>query len=69
MATSEPDYSKYVLEKIAKIGGVVEAYRTFGVYDIVAVVNAEKMEKLKGTVINIRTVKHVVSTLTLTVVK
>ena len=69
MGTSVPVQSEYVLGKIVGVEGVVEAYRTFGVYDIVAVVNAETIEELKGTVTHIRTVKHVVSTLTLMVVK
>jgi len=48
-----------------EIEGVEEAYRLFGVYDIVAVVKAETTEELKGIILRIRTVKHVLSTLTL----
>ena len=69
MANSEPDQSEWVLEKIGAVKGVEEAYRTFGVYDIVAVVKAETTEELKGIILNIRKVKHVLSTLTLMVVK
>ena len=67
MINSEPIQSKQVLERIGEVEGVEEAYRTFGVYDIVAVVKAETIEKIKGINLNIRTVKHVVSTLTLIV--
>ena len=67
MVNSVPIQSERVLENIAEIAGVEEAYRTFGVYDIVAVVKAETIEKIKGINLNIRTVKHVVSTLTLIV--
>ena len=69
MATSVPDQSEWVLEKIADVEGVVEVYRTFGLYDIVMVVKAETIEELKGIILNIRTVKHVLSTTTLMVVK
>jgi len=69
MANSMPDQSEWVLERIGEIEGVEEAYRTFGVYDIVAVVKAETTEDLKGIVLHIRTVKGVLSTLTLMVVK
>jgi len=69
MANSVPDQSEWVLERIGEVEGVEEAYRTFGVYDIVAVVKAKTNEELKGIILNIRKVKHVVSTLTLMVVK
>ena len=65
MINSVPDQSEWVLERIGEIEGVEEAYRLFGVYDIVAVVKAETTEELKGIILNIRTVKHVLSTLTL----
>jgi DNA-binding Lrp family transcriptional regulator len=69
MVNSEPVQSELVLERIAEVEGVEEAYRTFGVYDIVAVVKAETTEDLKDIILNIRTMKHIVATLTLTVVK
>jgi len=69
MVNSEPVQSELVLERIGEVEGVEEAYRTFGVYDIVAVVEAETIKGLVGIILNIRTVKHVVATLTLMVVK
>ena len=68
MINSVPDQSEWVLERIGEIEGVEEAYRLFGVYDIVAVVKAKTTEELKGIILRIRTVKHVVATLTLMVV-
>ena len=68
MLNSAPDQSEWVLERIGEIEGVEEAYRLFGVYDIVAVVKAETNEELKGIILHIRTVKHVLSTLSLMVV-
>ena len=69
MANSVPDQSEWVLDRIGEIEGVEEAYRIWGVYDIIAVVKAETTEELKGIILEIRKVEHVVSTLTLTVVK
>ena len=69
MVNSEPDQSEWVLERIGEIKGVEEAYRVYGVYDIIAVVKAEKIDELKGIVMQLRTVKHIVSTLILMVVK
>ena len=69
MANSVPDQSEWVLERIGEIEGVEEAYRIWGVYDIIAVVKAETTEELKGIMLQIRKVKHVLSTLTLMVVK
>ena len=65
MLNSVPDKSEWVLERIGEIEGVKEAYRLFGVYDIVAVVKAETTEELKGIILRIRKVKHVVASLTL----
>ena len=69
MANSVPDQSEWVLERIGEIEGVEEAYRIWGVYDIVALVKAETTEELKGIILQIRTVKGVLSTLTLMVIK
>lgn len=69
MANSEPEHSEWVLERVVEVEGVKEAYRIWGVYDIIAVVKAESIEKVKRTVLNIRQLKHVLSTTTLTVVK
>ena len=69
MVNSEPIQSELVLERIGEVKGVEEAYRTFGVYDIVAVVKFKKTEELKGIILKIRTVKHVMATLTLMVIE
>jgi DNA-binding Lrp family transcriptional regulator len=63
-----PNQMERVLEKIKEINGVEEAYMLYGVYDIVAVVKARTNEELKGIILRIRTVKHVVSTVSLMVV-
>ncbi len=55
-----------VLDQIKKIEGVEEAYYSYGVYDIIAKIKAESMEKLREAVTRkVRTISRVRSTLTL----
>jgi DNA-binding Lrp family transcriptional regulator len=55
-----------VVSELKRIEGVVEAYFSYGVYDIIAKVKAESMEKLKEMVTRkIRALTKVRSTLTL----
>ena len=57
-----------VLQTLKKISNVKEAYLVYGVYDIVAKVEAETMEKLKDLVTwHIRRLDKVRSTLTMIV--
>lgn len=57
-----------VLTTLKKVDGVQEAHNVYGVYDIVAKIEAESMDKLKGIVTwNIRRLKGVRSTLTMIV--
>ena len=69
MVNSVPDQSEWVLDRIEEIEGVEEAYRIWGIYDIIAEVKAETTEEIKGIVLHIRNVNHVLSTLTLMVVE
>ena len=55
-----------VLEEIRKSAGVEEAYYSYGVYDIIAKIQAETMEKLRDAVSQrMRAINNVRSTLTL----
>jgi DNA-binding Lrp family transcriptional regulator len=55
-----------VVSKLKTIGGIEEAYFSYGVYDIITKVKADSMENLKETVTHkIRTIAQVRSTLTL----
>lgn len=57
-----------VLKQLKQMSPVREAYLVYGVYDIVAKVEAESMDKLKETVSwNIRRLEKVRSTLTMLV--
>ncbi len=59
-----------VFEQLSKIEGVKEAYIVYGVYDIVAKLEAENMDSLKEIVANkIRKLDRVRSTLTMIVVE
>jgi len=57
-----------VLKALKKVSGVKEAYNVYGVYDIVAKIQAETMDKLKEMVTwHIRRLDKVRSTLTMIV--
>jgi DNA-binding Lrp family transcriptional regulator len=59
-----------VLETLRKVEGVDEAFAVYGVYDIIARVKAETMDKLKEIVTwRIRRLDKVRSTLTMIVVE
>ena len=58
-----------VLEELKSTRGVVGAWIVYGVYDIVAKIEADTMEKLKEVITtNIRGLENVRSTLTMIVV-
>jgi DNA-binding Lrp family transcriptional regulator len=59
-----------VLKELRKLGNVKESYVVYGVYDVVAKVEAESMDKLKEIVTwKIRRLDKVRSTLTMIVVE
>ncbi len=59
-----------VLKDLRKIEGVEEAFAVYGVYDIIAKVGAESMDKLKEIVTwRIRRLDKVRSTLTMIIVE
>jgi len=59
-----------VLKELKKVEGVVEAYVVYGVYDVVAKIKADTMDKLKDVVTwHVRRLNKVRSTLTMIVVE
>ena len=59
-----------VLNELKKVEGIEEAYSVYGVYDIIAKVRGETMEKLKDVVTwRIRRMNKVRSTLTMIVIE
>ena len=58
-----------VLAELKKVEGVDEAYSVYGVYDVIAKVKADSMDKLKDIVTwRIRRLNKVRSTLTMIVI-
>jgi DNA-binding Lrp family transcriptional regulator len=68
MINTVADQMERVLEDIKEIEFVEEAYMLYGIYDIIAVIKGETADDLKQTILRIRTVKGVTSSLTLNVV-
>ena len=59
-----------VLSDLKKIDGVQEAFAVYGVYDIVARINADSMVKLKELITwRIRRLENIKSTLTMIVME
>jgi DNA-binding Lrp family transcriptional regulator len=59
-----------VLKELKKVEGVQEAYVVYGVYDVVAKIRANTMDKLKDVVTwHVRRLNKVRSTLTMIVVE
>jgi DNA-binding Lrp family transcriptional regulator len=59
-----------VLKELQKVEGVVEAFVVYGVYDVVAKIRADTMDRLKDVVTwHVRRLNKVRSTLTMIVVE
>jgi DNA-binding Lrp family transcriptional regulator len=70
LITTETGAVDTVLGSLKKMDSVKETYMVYGVYDIVAVIKAETMDKLKEIVTwNLRSLDQVRSTLTMIVVE
>jgi DNA-binding Lrp family transcriptional regulator len=54
-----------VLKALKKIDGIEEAHNLWGVYDIIANVKAENMEKLKHIITNLEKIGQINSKLTM----
>ena len=67
--TTEPASMPQVLKEVKAVDGVEEAEMVYGVYDIVARVKTETMDKLKHIIAyNIRALANVRSTQTMLVI-
>jgi DNA-binding Lrp family transcriptional regulator len=59
-----------VLKELQDVEGVKEAYIVYGIHDVVAMIEAETMDKLKNIVtLDIRRLKKIRSSLTMIVVE
>ena len=70
LINTETGFMNEVLKELSKIEGVKEAYSVYGVYDIIAKVEAETMDGLKDIVTwKIRRISNVRTTLTMIVIE
>jgi DNA-binding Lrp family transcriptional regulator len=70
LLTTESGAVNSVLESLKKMEFVTETYMVYGVYDIVATVKADTMDKLREIVTwNLRSLNKVRSTLTMIVIE
>lgn len=70
LINTEPEKMEEVIEKLRKVEGIAEAHMVYGVYDIVATVKSDTMDKLKEVVAwNIRRMESVRSTSTMIVME
>ena len=70
LINTETGSEQEVLDELKKIDAVKESYLVFGVYDIVAKIGADTMDKLKEIVTwTIRRVDKVGSTLTMIIIE
>jgi DNA-binding Lrp family transcriptional regulator len=68
LINTEPGEERDVLKTLRNIEGVKEAYNVYGVYDIIAKVSADAMDKLKEIVTwRVRRIDKVRNTLTMIV--
>ena len=70
LITTESGAVDKVLASLKKMDSVKETYMVYGVYDIIATVKADTMDKLKEIVTwNLRSLDQVRSTLTMIVIE
>jgi len=70
LINTEPQFMEEVLESLKDVEGVKEAHSTYGVYDIIAKVEAETVDELNEVVTQqIRKLSNVRSTLTMMVIE
>ena len=70
LINTETGSENEVLDQLRKIEAVKESYIVYGVYDVVAKVSADTMEKLKEIVTwNVRRLDKVRSTLTMILIE
>ncbi|MQY61693.1 Lrp/AsnC family transcriptional regulator [archaeon] len=70
LINTEPKHMESVVESLEKLDAVVEIFPVYGVYDVVAKIQAETMEKLKGIVTwKVRSLDEVRSTITMLILE
>lgn len=70
LINTEPKNMEDIAATLEKLDSVVEIFPVYGVYDLVAKIQAETMEKLKDIVtFKIRSLKNVRSTITMLILE
>jgi DNA-binding Lrp family transcriptional regulator len=70
LINTEPKHMERVVEALEKLDSVVEVFPVYGVYDVVAKVKADSMEKLKEIVTwKVRSLDEVRSTITMLIME
>jgi len=70
LINTEPKHMESVVSALEKLDAVVEIFPVYGVYDVVAKIQAETMEKLKDIVTwKVRSLDEVRSTITMLILE
>ena len=70
LINTEPKHMENVVSALEKLDAVVEIFPVYGVYDVVAKIQAGTMEKLKDIVTwNVRSLNEVRSTITMLILE
>jgi len=70
LINTEPKHMENVVSALEKLDAVVEIFPVYGVYDVVAKIQAQTMEKLKDIVTwNVRSLNEVRSTITMLILE
>lgn len=70
LINTEPKHMENVVESLEKLDTIVEVFPVYGVYDVVAKIKAETMERLKEIVTwKVRNLEEVRSTITMLILE
>ncbi len=70
LINTEPKYMEQVVKTLEKLDSVEEIFPVYGVYDVVAKIQADSMDKLKEIVTwKVRSLKEVRSTITMLILE
>jgi len=70
LINTEPKYMESVVATLEKLDSVKEVFPVYGVYDVVAKIQADSMDKLKEIVTwKVRSLKEVRSTITMLILE
>lgn len=62
-------HEQEVVKQIRTLKGLIEAQAVYGVYDVIAKASADTMDKVKETIVKMRQLPRVKSTLTMIVIE